>query len=523
MVQFAAALVFLLLMDAVASQSCADLDADVLILGAGIAGIAAAKRLNDAGITNTVILEAQDRIGGRMRRDKLGGVTIELGANWIQGIDPVEPERHPLWELAQKCGGLEGSYQGPEAIIVYDKQGNDITNTSHLRYDDYDASFTAAIEISYNRSAAGRTDISARQGLTMVGWTPVTPVDNYVEWSNFDFCYAISPDIASLNRSEPLTYELYGDPDRTEDYFVHDPDGFEKIVKCLANDFLQPGDEDEQSRLHLNATVSEIEWGDECVCATATENGKERKYCAPYAIITFSIGVLQSDESNVSFVPDLPASKLDVINQFCMAHYLKLFVEFNESFWDDVACIGYVDDVRGYFPTIQPLNIYPGYRNANIVFLTVTDDIATRIVRQSKEETKAEVKQILQNVYGPSVPDPINIILPDWDINPLFLGAYSAIQVGNESSNSTLFERLAAPVGRLYFSGEATNRNYGFVHSGLFSGYDSADAVIKAKSSAGYNIIMVGAVVGGVGVIIAVILALCIIYNIRRKHQSKTR
>lgn len=482
-----AALVFLLLADAVASQSCADPDADVLILGAGIAGIAAGKRLNEAGITNVLILEAQDRIGGRIRKDEVGGVAIELGANWIQGIDPVEPDRHPLWKLAQRCGGLVGSYQGVEANIVYDEQGNNITNTSQLRFDDYDASFAAALKISFNRTAANMPDISTRQGLTMAGWTPLTPADNYVEWASFDLCSAKPPDIASLNRSDPLTYELYGDPDRTEDYFVHDPDGFEKIVDCLANDFLQPGDNDKQSRLQLNATVNEIEWSDECVCAIATENGEEQKYCAPYAIITFSIGVLQSDESNVTFVPDLPASKLDVISQFCMAHYLKLFVEFNESFWDDVACIGYVDDMRGYFPTFQPLNIYPGYYNTNVVLLTVTDEIATRIVRQSVEETKAEVKQVLQNVYGPSVPDPTNIILPDWDINPLFLGAYSVIPVGNESSNSTLFERLAAPVGRLYFSGEATNENYGFVHSGLFSGYDSADAVINAIRSAANN------------------------------------
>ena len=488
MAHFAAALAFLLLVDTATSQSCADPDAEVMILGAGMAGIAATNRLSEEGVTNFVIIEAQDRIGGRVRREEIGGVTVDVGANWISGIDPEQPEMHPLWALAQRCGGLQGTYQDFEPGVVYNQTGNDIANSPQLRYDDYDYSLEYALEISCERTTANLPDISAREGLTAAGWIPATPADDWVEWLRYDFCFALPPDTLSLYNSDLSgTYEVFGNPNRTTDYFVHDPEGFVKIVNCLAADFLQ-GDQDE--RLRLNTKVNEIEWSDECVCATVSENGEERKYCAPYAIITFSIGVLQSaaDEINLKFTPTLPDSKLDVINQFTMGHYLSIHVEFNESFWDDVEYIGRVDDMRGYFPIFQPLNVYPGRSNANVMIVPVTGEMADRIVQQTVEETKAEIVQVLRNIYGPSVPDPIDIIIPDWETNPLFLGTYSNVRVGSQSSDDTLFERLAAPVGRLYFSGEATIPEYGYVHSGLFSGNESANAVIAAKRSAGYNI-----------------------------------
>ena len=62
-------------------HSCDNLDVDVLIMGAGMAGITAAKTLYDGGVTNILILEGTDRIGGRIRNAEFGGVTVELGAN----------------------------------------------------------------------------------------------------------------------------------------------------------------------------------------------------------------------------------------------------------------------------------------------------------------------------------------------------------------------------------------------------------------------------------------------------------
>jgi len=82
--------------------TCESKDADVLILGAGMSGIAAAKTLNDNVVTNFIILEARNEIGGQMRAADFAGVRIELGANWIQGVDSSGSgwyKVNPLWAL----------------------------------------------------------------------------------------------------------------------------------------------------------------------------------------------------------------------------------------------------------------------------------------------------------------------------------------------------------------------------------------------------------------------------------------
>ncbi|CAO2152349.1 unnamed protein product [Urochloa humidicola] len=72
----------------------------VIIVGAGMSGISAGKRLSDAGITDLVILEATDRIGGRMYKTSFAGLNVEMGANWVEGVGGEQ--MNPIWPLANK-------------------------------------------------------------------------------------------------------------------------------------------------------------------------------------------------------------------------------------------------------------------------------------------------------------------------------------------------------------------------------------------------------------------------------------
>lgn len=87
----------------------------VLILGAGVAGITAAKTLQDNGINDFLILEAQDYIGGRFKQKSFAGVNIEEGANWIHYAE--DEETVPLWSLKQKYN-LRGIYTNYSDIII---------------------------------------------------------------------------------------------------------------------------------------------------------------------------------------------------------------------------------------------------------------------------------------------------------------------------------------------------------------------------------------------------------------------
>lgn len=86
----------------------------VLILGAGVAGIVAAKTLEESGIEDFLILEAQDYIGGRFKQRSFAGVKLEEGANWIHYADD---KTNPLWELKQKHD-LRGIFTNYSDVII---------------------------------------------------------------------------------------------------------------------------------------------------------------------------------------------------------------------------------------------------------------------------------------------------------------------------------------------------------------------------------------------------------------------
>ena len=457
---------------------CTQLDTEVLILGAGMSGVNAAKTLYEHGTADFIIIEAKSEMGGRIKETEIKpGVKIELGANWIQGVDPLQPQLHPLYALAEKCGGLKGNFSDFDSIIEYNSSGAVVSD--NIDYDGIEEAYASVENISVTRQANGESDISVRQALLESNWVVETDEEKFLDWFEFDFCFAEPPQNSSLFHSQPLaTYTDFGNADNTGDFFVTDQMGFVKLVKCLTEGILGSNN----SKLKLNEEVRLIKWSGECVCVDTYNNGTMNSYCAAYAIVTFSIGVLQSEGVNMKFEPDLPRWKRDAINMFSMAHYLKIFAEFPTKFWDDFEFIGHVSSERGYFPLFLSQNKFlsPG---SNVLHITLTGETADRVALQNETDTKAELVQVLRGIYGSSVPEPTNLILSEWLTDPYVLGSFSNIPVG---VNNEVFSNLAAPVGRLYFSGEATSCKYnGFVHGAYLAGRDSADSVLLAISSVG--------------------------------------
>ena len=318
---------------------------------------------------------------------------------------------------------------------------------------------------------AGEPDTSVRAALINNGWTPATEADNFVDWFNLDFCFAEAPDNTSLYRTQPTpTYDIFGE----EDFFVTDQRGYAYLAECLGAEFLN------DDRLRLNTTVNLIEYTDDCVCAT---DFNEVKYCANYGIYTFSIGVLQDEQINLKFEPDLPQYKIDAINTFSSALYLKIFVEFNETFWDDVEYIGRTSSGdREDYPLFQPMGKFFDSK-PNVIFATLTGETAYRVAAQDIEITKQEVRGALVSMYGEFQAEIVNILVPDWASNSLYLGAYSNTPVGVTDQTHG---DIAAPVGSLYFAGEVVSNLYnGFVHGAYLSGVDVAKELLEAMPSSG--------------------------------------
>lgn len=460
--------------------------ADVLVLGAGLAGVSAARTLEINGIKDYIVLEASDRVGGRVREYE--NTNIELGANYIQGIDVNYPELHPIWREWVACDedGPEGEAT-PFPSAVYNSTGSpiDIEDTSGTylsREEDYYDAFSTVEE---EFKTAGE-DVSVRDGLEDGGWEPQTPLDNFIEWYGFDYCETTRPEAASLVISVPVgifNSKVYLGPEpdaEADDYLVTDEKGFSFVAWCLARDF-----RDDENRLKLNSTVTKIQWSNDsdCVCVTAMNyEGEEKVYCGRYAIVTFSMGVLQAaiegDSTAPKFEPPLPQSKQEAINSVNIVHYGKLFLQFETAFWDVPEMqqvFGYISDTRGYFPLFT-INRDLG----NILFFEVTEDLALRVAEQPENETIAELMAILRKIYGDGIPDPIGIVINRWSLDPLFLGSYSSFAPG---VSTDVFKELQTPAGPLYFAGEGCNSTYGFTHSAYGSGVFAAQQIVSAENS----------------------------------------
>ena len=172
------------------------------------------------------------------------------------------------------------------------------------------------------------------------------------------------------------------------DYFVADKKGYSFVVECLARKF-------KNDRVLLNSLITKIETADDCVCVTVQEN---KLYCGSHAIVTFSIGALQAalrgDENSVQFEPPLPQTKQDAINSITPVHFGKIYLQFEESFWEESDAtqqtFGYVSDERGHYAYF----ILDKHRT-NTLIINVTEGLAVKVATQSEEITVSEVMTIL--------------------------------------------------------------------------------------------------------------------------------
>lgn len=457
-----------------AQPSCRDEDSQVLILGAGASGIAAARALYDNGLTDFIILEGRPEIGGRMRAVEFGGVTVELGANWITGVDLTNSSKfrtNPIWVLKQQTN-LSAIHSNYSSTLVYDDHGTDVT--SALPRAKVEKAYVYMAELTRRMKEAGDADITVREALIKSHWIPKDPPENYLDWYMFDYNEATPPDNVSLFAWRADNTDVdFG----TSDFFVTDQRGFSYLLQYLGEPFLN------EKVLHTGATVTSIEYSDDCVCAYVMEQGDSRRYCAKYGIVTFSIGVLQS--KTVTFTPVLPKWKVEAINKYELPLFLKVFILFNETFWDDdIQYLGRAVNDRENYTLFLPMGQLFSAR-PHLLLAILTGDTARQTASQDVEVTKDNIYRALRSIYGDFRAHIVDLLVPDWESNEFYHGSYSDPKLGVTTETYT---ELADPVGNLYFSGEATSEHYyGYVHGAYFAGIHTANAILERVWNATSN------------------------------------
>ena len=477
------------------SVPTADVTTDVLIIGAGMAGIAAGKSLTSANI-DFIILEGTDRVGGRMKQAPLGnGVTVEAGANWIHGPRARENgEPNPLWVLARdlrmggkftKWGNLQMYADGSGSSPVNADAEFEAFETASACVQAKQAANAARLAAGDGVEGVDPIDQSLRVSLRKCGWNPTTPVEHAVEWYDVEYEYAQGAEGVSTTSSVGNTFATHTD----EDYMIHDPRGYAELATKLGESFLPPGCNTsafaacEGSNLKLNSRVTDIEYtADGGVRATVSANGVNTTYAAKYLISTLPLGVLQRSIGRrngaadvVRFHPALPEWKKDAIDSVNFEHYCKIFLQFNATFWDDTEIFMWADDTgHGWFPAWQNIErLAPG---SNTLMVTVVGDQCVRAAAVADQATIDDAMYALR-VFFPSAPEPLNAYINKWATDEWTYGSYSDYPV---NTLPWMGRVLQYPVGRVFFAGEHTSPHfYGYVHGAYYTGLHTA-AMVEA-------------------------------------------
>lgn len=424
----------------------------IVVIGAGLAGLACARELHDAG-REVVVLEARDRLGGRAWTDTSLGLPVDLGASWIHGH-----RRNPLWRLARKHD-IPTELTDYEALGLYDERGRLPAPTAR-----------EAIELAWwlyewaerlcHRHPREARDISlaAAMGrdLGRGGGLDLSEPRSF-DWALNALKLDEGIDAAQLS----LRYFEDDAPFGGDDYFLLD--GFRRVVRVLAREL----------DVRTGCVVERITWreGEGASVHTAGE-----VFEAEQVVVTLPLGVLAAGD--VAFEPALPGWKQEAIERLGVGVLDKIVLAFDEVFWRrEDTIIARLHEPRRAAAWVLNLHAFTG-RPLLVGFLG--GDEAREAERSSDEELVAAFIEDLREIFADrDVPEPTDWLVTRWAQDPFARGAYAHIPVG---SSGAFYDRLAEPVGEgaLLFAGEATCRDHpATAHGALISGRRAAEEILR--------------------------------------------
>ena len=439
---------------------------DVLIIGAGAAGLSAAVELSRAGL-RVEIIEARDRVGGRMftRHDPTLDHPIELGAEFVHGLAPeiwLPVQQHNL-KVAEVEGDLWCSINGKLQKCNFFAQADKILNAMDDEFADSNQPDESFLDFLARRFP-GKNHEEAKQWAT-----------GYVSGFN-----AADPGLVSARW---LVNSRRADEQIEGDRAFHIADGYQSLVDIFLREL-----KDLNVGIRLNTIVTKIKWNSGSVEVFANGPQPETSFFASRALITLPLGVLQAI-GFVRFEPELPPEKQIALGKLAMGKVVRVSLCFRERFWQDLhgtpdsrtlAKLSFLFSRDKFFPTWwtqmpEPVPIITGWSAAG-----AAESLAGMGERAIVEQAVASLSSILQLEKSKIQSQLTAAYSHDWDSDPFSRGAYSYVKAGGEGCQET----LGSPIGNtLFFAGEATDisGHNGTVHGAIASGQRAARDILKSK------------------------------------------
>ena len=434
---------------------------DVIVIGAGAAGLAAAADLGRAG-QSVCVLEARDRIGGRIhtRYEPQAPVPLELGAEFIHGQAAVimrwlaRANATAMDAVQTRWSLRDGRLQDGDDMFEQMRAG-----LRKVRKPKRDLPFAQFLD----RYAARVLTQPVRefacmlvQGFDAADATRVSTLDILGEWAGQ--AAADAPTLRPVN-------------------------GYAVLLGALLSAANQ-----NRVRVQLNTIVHTVSWRRGRVEIEAIQSGRRILFSAPRAIITLPLGVLQGAPEHagtVRFEPPLKAKRA-ALDLLAMGPVLKVLLQFQSRFWEQLHAGRYRRAAFFHAPgspfptfwTLLPLR-------AALLTAWTAGPNAERLSSLSDDELTATALSSLEAIFGrrAGVREQFQAAsLHNWQTDPFARGAYSYVLAGGTSARKALARPL---LGTLFFAGEAADADgelAGTVAGALQSGERVAREVLRASA-----------------------------------------
>lgn len=421
----------------------------VVVVGAGLAGLAAAGELSRHG-SDVVVLEARGRVGGRCSTSE----GVDLGAHWIHGT-----EGNPITALARRHG-LPTVFVGGDSTFTGGWDMLELHGPGMTPLDDdeklasvfaADAMWDALEVVRRRTQALGLADVSLKDAvfaLQAEGRLPYDPLtlDWHLEVLARDDMGCGSERLSLLSWDDGVDEYGHGDSVIVA--------GYQALAEAMAQEI----------DVRLNCPVRRIDIRESARALVETSG---ETFEADAVIVTVPLGVLKA--RSIGFEPPLPARKLRAIERLGVGLLAKVVLRFDRVWWrQDQYVMGVSHAPVSDWPTVI-INLSATHHEPVLVMLA-GGELGARLESGDLAEARTWAMRVLREVLGGNVPEPVSVSRTEWSRDPWSLGSYTAMIVGSSTDDIVA---LGEPIGeRLYFAGEATSEGgrataHGAVISGL--------------------------------------------------------
>jgi monoamine oxidase len=432
----------------------------VVIVGAGAAGLAALRELDRAGCS-VLCLEARNRIGGRIytRHDPLLPVPVELGAEFVHG------QSREIWDAVDAAN-----------LTAYDIVGRAVHIENGLARDRGDAwEQIGRVMEDMEQAAQSGEDKTFLEFIQHAAYPEETKrlASSYVEGFNAARKEVIG--IASLASDARAADQIGGD----RSFRIWN--GYESVPVYLLHSI-----ENWRAKLRLNTVVNRIQWkrGSVALSVRSRYGDNVETIRAGSAIVTVPLGVLQAGpdaDGGIRFDPE-PADTLAAANQLAFGQVVRVVLRFREAVWlqnEDFAGAGFLLSDETRFPawwTTLPVraSALTGWSSG-----PSSDDLLGKPEREIVTEAIAALARML-GVSRHRLEDLLEQVhYHDWYSDPFSKGAYSYAPAGALHARDALAEPVEST---LFFAGEAaeTEGHSATVHGAIASGKRAARQVLES-------------------------------------------